>query len=187
MGSVNQVESSLVIDNEERIILLVKNDKNKFPLIYDKYVDCVYKYFLSRVQNQEIAEDLTSDLFIAVLNNLDRYKHSGHFRAWVFTIARNMFYKHLRVPCPSNIEDFDNLPSHMPLPEQEATDKQMLQKVRNFIRIQPDLDQEILRLRFVSGLKFSEISMVIGKSETATKKYFYRLLEKISSFVECEK
>ncbi len=177
-------ESSATNDNEEELIILVKQDKSNFPLLYDRFVDSVYKYFLSRVQNQEVAEDLTSSLFFAVLENIDRYKHSGRFRAWMFTIARNLFYKYLRTPSPVSIEDYEDLPSQMPLPEQVVSNKELVQLVRSFIRVQSDLDQEILRLRFISELRFSEIGLVIGKSETATKKQYYRLIDKIYRFME---
>lgn len=187
MGNAYLKEITVIVDDDTRLIQDVKHDTNKFSLLYDKYVDIIYKYFLSRVQNQTIAEDLTSDLFFNVLKNIDKYKHRGQFKAWIFTIARNMFYKHLRKPSPSNFEELDNMPSPLPMPEQEVTEKQTLLRIRGAINTQPELDQELFRLRFVSGLKFSEIGIVIGKSETATKKHFYRLLEKISSVVECEK
>ncbi len=141
-------------------------------------------YFLSRVQNQEVAEDLTSSLFLAVFANINRYKHVGRFRAWMFTIARNLFYKHLRNPYPESIEDYDDLPSQLPIPEQVVSNKELVRLVRRFIKDQSDIDQEILRLRFISELKFSEIGLVIGKSDTATKKQYYRLIDKINRFME---
>ncbi len=63
MQSDKQTADSTEINSEEEIVLLVKQDIRNFPLLYDKYVDQAYKYFLSRVQNREIAEDLTSELF----------------------------------------------------------------------------------------------------------------------------
>lgn len=174
-------------NSEEEIVLLVKQDIRNFPLLYDKYIDQVYKYFLSRVQNREIAEDLCSELFFAVLKNFSKYKHKGYFRAWMYKIARNLFYKQSRTPSQPAIDDYDYLPSTISLPEQDAIEKENIYKVRQFILGESDLNQEILRLRFVAELKFSEISMLIGKSEQATKKQFYRLLERIKEFVESEK
>lgn len=184
MELTNPSESSATNDNDDELILLVIQDKSNFPLLYDRFVDSVYMYFLSKVQNQEVAEDLTSSLFLAVFANINRYKHVGRFRAWMFTIARNLFYKHLRNPYPESIEDYDDLPSQLPIPEQVVSNKELVRLVRRFIKDQSDIDQEILRLRFISELKFSEIGLVIGKSDTATKKQYYRLIDKINRFME---
>ena len=177
-------DSSNLQDLDEELILLVKQDKSNFPLLYDRYVDHVYKYFLSRVQDREAAEDLTSSLFLTVLENIGRYKHSGRFRAWMFKIARNLFYKYLRSPSPVNIEEYDDFASQTPSTEQVASTNELLRAVQCIFKAQSDLEQEILRLRLISELKFSEIASVTGKSETATKKQYYRLIEKINGSME---
>jgi len=187
MQSDKQTADSTEINSEEEIVLLVKQDIRNFPLLYDRYVDQIYKYFLSRVQNREIAEDLTSELFFTILKNFNKYKHKGYFRAWMYKIAQNLFYRQLQTPSQPAIEDFEYVPSTESLPEQNAIEKERISKVRQFILEDSDLSQEILRLRFVAELKFSEISILIGKSESATKKHFYRLLERIKEFVENEK
>ncbi len=88
----------------------------------------------------------------------------------MYKIAQNLFYRQLRTPSQPAIEDFEYVPSTESLPEQNAIEKERISKVRQFILEDSDLSQEILRLRFVAELKFSEISILIGKSESATKK-----------------
>jgi RNA polymerase sigma-70 factor (ECF subfamily) len=56
-----------------------------------------YKFFLNRINNAVIAEDVTQDFFIKVYLNLDKFDDSKSlFDAWLFTIARNILIDHYR-------------------------------------------------------------------------------------------
>ncbi|HCR70284.1 MAG TPA: RNA polymerase subunit sigma-70, partial [Anaerolineae bacterium] len=58
-----------------------------------------------RTNNKADAEDLTAQIFLAVLEALPRYRQQGHFAGWLFSIARN------------KINDHHRRVSHIPLDE----------------------------------------------------------------------
>lgn len=64
---------------------------DSFEKIYEEYFGKVYNYIFGRMLNREISEDLTEDVFLKVLDNLDRYDpaRGAKMSTWIFVIARN--------------------------------------------------------------------------------------------------
>src|SRR5436305_1602880 len=68
-----------------------------FGLLYDRYVDVVYRYIYYRVANATLAEDLTSETFLRALRRISSYTWQGRdFEAWLVTIARNLIADHFK-------------------------------------------------------------------------------------------
>lgn len=62
-----------------------------FGLIYDRYVDTVFRFVYFRVGNRQLAEDLTSDTFLRALKRIGSFTWQGRdLGAWLVTIARNL-------------------------------------------------------------------------------------------------
>ena len=76
---------------ESALVARAKKDSQAFGELYERYVDRVYSYVYSRVQNVEDAEDLTARIFYRALDRLDGYEDRGlPFGAWLFRIAHNL-------------------------------------------------------------------------------------------------
>ena len=60
---------------EEQILLLKirHGDQEAFAAIYDQYVDALFRFVVFRVRSEELAQDITSELFLKVLNHLRKY------------------------------------------------------------------------------------------------------------------
>ena len=66
------------------------NKNEFFEQIYDDYKDKIYEFIFYKVSNKELAEDLTSDVFISVYKNLHRYDAEKSFiTTWLYAIAYN--------------------------------------------------------------------------------------------------
>ena len=72
------------------------SDKNALHEIYDEYVGYIYSIVLHVVQNQEDAEDVTSEFFIKLWKLADTYQSGSGHKSWMGTIARNMAIDLLR-------------------------------------------------------------------------------------------
>ena len=55
---------------------------------YHRNVDGVYRFIYSRVGNREDAEDLTSQVFLKAVYNLDGAREEASIRSWLFHLAR---------------------------------------------------------------------------------------------------
>src|SRR6185312_13752829 len=69
--------------------LAQRGDSEAFGMLYERYVDVVYRYV--RVGSQQLAEDLTSETFLRALRRMDSFSWQGRdIAAWFITIARNL-------------------------------------------------------------------------------------------------
>lgn len=67
-----------------------------FDYVYEKYFKDVYVFILSLTSNQETAQEITQETFFKALKAIDRFDGSKDILAWLFTIARNTYYTHLK-------------------------------------------------------------------------------------------
>ncbi len=73
------------------------NKNEYFEQIYDDYRDKIYQFLYYKVNNKEIAEDLTNDVFFSVYKNLHTYDASKSFiSTWLYAIAYNRLKNHYK-------------------------------------------------------------------------------------------
>ncbi|HKY78494.1 MAG TPA: sigma-70 family RNA polymerase sigma factor [Anaerolineales bacterium] len=151
----------------------------EFDKIYQTFVQPVFRYLLSRVQNRDEAEELTAQTFLAALERLPGYRHNGHFPAWLFSIVRNKAADHFRrLHRRPEVALADTVPA-----EQVASDHRLPELAALLDKL-PTNEQELLRLRFVAELSFAEIAALQGRNLDAVKKSTYRLLDRLHAQLE---
>lgn len=64
--------------------------------IYEKYRQDVFVYLVSLTHNPTLSEDLVSETFLAAIKSLPNFKGNSDIKTWLFSIARNKWYEHLR-------------------------------------------------------------------------------------------
>jgi RNA polymerase sigma factor (sigma-70 family) len=154
-----------------------------FRALYDRWLQPVYRYILSRVRNVPEAEDLTSQTFLTALEAFPRYRERGRAAAWLFTIARNKILDAARRKTPSPLSEDEDGPIY-------ADDSiggwgaEFLISLRMRIDSLPAEEKELIRLRYVADLSFPEMAEVVGKREEAVKKSLYRLIGRLRKDLE---
>jgi RNA polymerase sigma-70 factor (ECF subfamily) len=153
---------------------------------YRRNATRVFYYLYSRVHNVADAEDLTSQTFIAALENFARLRDPLKFTPWVFTIARHkaldFFRKSQRRPTVDYDEESDQ--TKVVREELSQTDQDRLHELEGLITRLGPREQEYLRLRIAADLPFAEIASILKEPEARIKKKYYRLLERLQAQVE---
>jgi RNA polymerase sigma-70 factor, ECF subfamily len=171
-------------DEDAELVSEAQKNPAAFSWIYERWEVPVYQYFYYRTGDAAAAEDLTSQLFLAVFQSIRGYKHRGHFAAWLFTIARNLVARYHR---KKHREEFLNKAAQMRSssdPLEELTASEEIEHLKQLVRSLPSEDQELIRLRYAAGLKFGDISILLHKREDTVKKSLYRLQARLQNMME---
>lgn len=151
---------------EKDEILAAQRDRAAFAPLYERYADVVYGYCLHRLNNPDVAADVTSQVFLKALANIDRF--SGYsFRSWLFTIARNAVIDRYRTRKSTDPLEFD-LQSPETGPEEIALQSETRMELRNALAHLTDQQQDVVNLR-LAGLTGREIADATGLTLGAVK------------------
>lgn len=184
VGSVSGAPSAR--DDDATLVALARHDRDAFGLLYDRYLDRVYRYCYRRLGSRETAEDAASAVFIKVLSALPNYQErAGGFRSWLFTIAHNVVTDSYRdwarrptAPLDDALELIDSDIS----PEEAAIasdDRRHLDRL--IAQLTPD-QQRILELR-LAGLTGPEIGEVLGRTRGAVNLAQHRAMKRLQRLV----
>ncbi len=171
-------------EDEEALLQAARQNPAAFQELYQKWLSPLYRYFYFRVGNAKDAEDLTSQVFLKVYEGLSRYQDHGRFIAWLFTIARSKaadYYRSHAREVP--LDSIENAPLHTDYLSQ-AIQSDEIQRLTRLIRALPEDEQELIRLRFVAELRYSEIGQVLHRKEDAVRKTITRLLDRLHNQLE---
>jgi RNA polymerase sigma-70 factor (ECF subfamily) len=176
---------TLTAEGEAQAIEAARGDPRAFSPLYRAYVRPVYRYLYSRLGQAGDAEDLTSQVFAEALASLPRYRHRGHFLAWLFSIARHRLLNHQhRRPLETDLAIAERLESPGVDPLSQVIRDEERQHLLRLIQALKEEEQDLLRLRFVAELRYVEIGALLGRSEAAVKKQVYRLLARLEIQLE---
>lgn len=166
-----------------------QGDTEAFGLIYDRYVDTVFRFIYFRVGNRPLAEDLTSDTFLRALKRISSFTWQGRdLGAWLVTIARNLVADHfksgryrLETLTGSGVLDTDEQdrgPEGNPAEAvvDHITNVALLTAVK---KLNPE-QQECIVLRFLQQRSVAEVAKAMGKNEGAIKALQYRAVRALA-------
>lgn len=167
--------------------LLVAQAKKELPYVtvaYETLVkqhySLIYRTSLGILKDASEAEETSQAILLKIFNGLPRFEGKSSFKTWMMKIVTNTCfsrYKKLKKD-QGNFAEFFSEKVH----EQEgvATESVWNESFGAMISTLPDIERQILTLRFVSELSLEEIAAVMGIGLSATKMKLYRALEKLS-------
>ena len=176
--SASQPEDERAI--ESALVAKAQKDSNAFGELYERYVDRIYSYVFSRVQNAQDAEDLTARIFYRALDRLDRYEDRGlPFGAWLFRIAHNLVANWHRDQGRRTFVPIDGMvfpAERRDEPEATAERREGEEALWAAIERLPEERRMLLFHKFGDQLTNIEIGELMQKSEGAIKSLYFRTL-----------
>jgi len=162
-------------------------DGDAFALLYQEYVNPIYRYTYLRVGQAGLAEDLTQEVFLRALQSIGSYRWKGKlFVSWLFRIAHNLIIDHYRRAkknkCIPLAETVTNVASDDPVATAEQ--RMELSGLKRAIEKLPAQQREVISLRFGTDLSVAETAVAIGKTEGTVKKLQYVAIAKLRKLME---
>lgn len=182
---ISSLQDSEVSDSD--LVARARQDPQAFAGLYDRYLPVVYRYLYARIGDPAEVEDLTSQVFLDALRAFPRYRHNGHFAAWLLSIARRKAADHYRKHFSQvSIEQVGGVYSAEPNPLAQVVYKDELYRLSELVAELAEEERELLRLRFAARLNFVEMAGLLKRKESAVKMALYRLLKRLQAQLEAE-
>lgn len=161
---------------EARVIRAAATDSDAFSRLYQHYLQPTYAFIAFRVKSGAEAEDLTSELWIKVLDSLSSLKDPRPevFRAWLFMMARRLVIDHYRKSKPTV-----SLNEELEIPKEAEFNSFLLEEVyvHDLVRSLPHQQAEVVSLKYFSGFRNKEIAKLLDLSEKTVASHLSRGLQ----------
>jgi RNA polymerase sigma-70 factor, ECF subfamily len=168
-------------ENERELVDRAQRDPDAFGVLYDRYFPQIYRFAYSRLRDQSLAEDVTSEVFFKALKNIKRYTYAGHpFSSWLYQIALNAVADHYRGQRGEvELEDAAPLQDGAPAVVDEVVRRDSSRRVWAAIDQLPRQQRAAMVLKFGEDLKIDQIARIMGKSSGAVKLLLHRGVERL--------
>src|SRR3989338_6199276 len=169
---------------------MIEEIKENFSKIYDQYVTKIYRFIYLKVSAQEVAEDLSSEVF---MRTWETYREQArnpkseirNIQAYLYQVARNIVADHYRtrkvkiVSVEETIEIVDEADS---LQDQALVSMEM-DRVQKALATMQDDYQNLIIWRYLDELSVPEIAQITGKTEENVRVGIHRALQALKGKV----
>jgi RNA polymerase sigma-70 factor (ECF subfamily) len=174
---------------EQEQVELARRDVEHFRPLYNKYYERIFLFVWQRVDDEESAHDVTSQVFLKALTNLHKYQFRGvPFASWLYRIAQSEVYnayRKLKVQ-PTVQMDSAGIKDMQDEMEEDVLGP-YLPILSESISELPEDDISLIQMRFFEKRAFKEIAEILDITENNAKVKTYRILEKLKKILIANK
>ena len=151
--------------------------------LYERYAPALFAYLLRNVVSREDAEDLLLDIFLAILEKRSSADvDEQRLLTWIWVVARNKVVDYHRRSKHRVSKELETVKDALfekdeRAPEQIALKNEEYHKLHLALQELPELQRDIVQLRFGRDLSCGEIATVMKKSEGAVRMTLHRTLK----------
>ena len=183
MRSVNPIyhHSTQMLDQEQEWITLAKENPKHFAPLYKKYHEQIFRYIYQRMDDKQMAYDVTSQVFLKAINNLKKFEFRGvPLASWLYRIAKselNQSFRDNKSKRAINIDDIQ-VATFMEVFEEE-TNSINKKRLFNALKGLNESELQLIELRYFEDRPYKEIGEIIDVKENNAKVKTFRALEKL--------
>jgi RNA polymerase sigma-70 factor, ECF subfamily len=163
----------------------MENDSNQFTAYYNEIKDKLFTYFMVRLKfDRELAEDLFMDVVMKAFENFGKFDAGrGSFKTWIFTFAHNHlvnFWRDKKKPLSLEALEEEGINPAVTEPEEKSGQQINNRNIRHILSLMKESESEIILMRYMQDMDYSEIANIIGKNEGAIRTSLSRALDRFS-------
>ncbi len=178
------------IDIKDLIEKARKKDQKAFNTLLNTYWSDVYRFQLSKTDDEDEAEDITIKTFSKAFDKIHLYNERYNFKTWLISISKNIFLDHLRKQRAEVIsinkkeseayKIFDETPS----PEDQLIIEQNLAQLLDYIKLLKPRYQEIINLRYFREMSYKEMANTLNEPMSNIKVKLLRAKKLLAQIIE---
>ncbi len=162
-------------------ITSAKKDPERFGPLYRKYHEQIFRYIYQRMDDQELAFDVTSQVFVKAMLNLHKYEYRGvPFSSWLYRIAKSELYQAFRdrkALRTVNVESMHLFEMIEEMEEEDSTANK--QKLIKCLANLNENDLQLIEMRYFEKRSYREIGEILEITENNAKVRAFRALERL--------
>ena len=174
--------------SENTLVRAKRLDQATLTKIHDRYYPEVYRYVRYRLDNEQVCEDITAEVFLRLLDALHKNRGpNDNIRGWLFGTASNLVNDHLRQRYARKEEPLEGSTHSLTdnnHPEGAYEDAWVHQQVRDALQELTAEQQHVLALRFSQERSLEETAGILGKTVTAVKALQFRAVASLRRLLE---
>ena len=160
-------------------------DSRAFDQLMREYSPELYNFILRIVSNTEDAQDILQDTFVRVWEKSHQFKGKSSVKTWIFRIAINLSYTHLKKRKRWSLSILDEIKSLIsgsdPVRDTEREyNSALLEKSLAFLTPR---QHAVVVARIYEDLPFAQIGAALGCSENSAKVHFHEGKKRIESYI----
>ncbi|MVZ63439.1 RNA polymerase sigma factor [Sphingobacterium humi] len=158
-------------------------DERAFSTFYDIFASDLIKHILSKVQDQQIAEDILHDLFLSLWKNRERLPQIQSVPAYLYSSCRYLILAYYRKQQQENIQSLDL--TNLDVIDEEITIEDRLyyrytlDLIANEIEKLPEKCREVFRMSRFEFLSNKEIAEKLQISESTVEKHINKAISRL--------
>jgi RNA polymerase sigma-70 factor (ECF subfamily) len=161
-----------------------RGDAGAVEALYDLYANRIYRYLLGRTGNTDAAEDLTTEVFLRVIEHVHRFRlnaarPASSVSAWLYRIAANLAADHHRSQrrrAAAGLEESDSLVSRDPDPQRQVERRESLERLSAAMEKLTEDQRLVVVGKFGEGMSNAQTAAWLGKTEGAIEALQHRAL-----------
>jgi RNA polymerase sigma-70 factor (ECF subfamily) len=168
--------------SEEMVwIEAAKVNPEQFAPLYTKYYKQIFNYVYQRLESKDTAFDITAQVFLKALTNIEKYQFKGvPFASWLYRIAHNEVMQLYRSHKNGRSINADIGDLKFICEENDAPFfEEYLPAIKRLIQELDEADLQMVELRYFEKRAFKEIAEILDITEVSAKVRMHRIIEKL--------
>jgi RNA polymerase sigma-70 factor (ECF subfamily) len=162
-----------------------EGEQEAWAQLYEHYAPAIYRYIYFRVGDAQLAEDLQADVFVRMLEGLQRYEDRGWpLSAWLYRIAHDKTIDSMRrsrkrqyIPLEAWSDSYDG-------PEQGIDTRLACEELLGKLNELTEDQRQVIQLRFLADLPIQKVAQHLGRTEGSVKALQHRGLNALARWLQ---
>jgi RNA polymerase sigma factor (sigma-70 family) len=166
---------------DDDLVLRARTQADALGRLYEAYYEPIFRFCVHRLFNKEIAEDITSTVFLQVARKIRSFKGRTEqdFGNWLYAIAANQANAYIRktsrrkkllAEAARSMRAFKN--------SEQAPEPDWPRLYAAILKLKPK-HQTIVTLRFFENLRYEQIAQILNVKEATLRVTLHRILDKL--------
>ncbi len=167
---------------DEQLMEAVKNGELQHAsILFERYHKRIFNFLARMAFDRALAEDLTQNVFMRMLKYSNSFRTGLSFQAWIYTVAKNVFYDHFRAN-KNKISDYvevGNLGDWLRDENESHEQEEREQMLHRSMALLSDEQRELLILTRFQNMKYEAVAAIMNTTVSNIKVKVHRTIQKL--------